>query len=163
MKAVIMFISLICASFYAYGQKPPAYGKAAAGIDIGKIIRHRTIDIEISYAFTRHWSMKGSSSFLLHMKTRQKSEEEIMHESLLGEVKETESGLSQGRHMACLCYWTEEAFKKGFISIGCRYEEHERPECVIGFGYIMPIWKGLAMSLSIEGRGSMDIGLKYIF
>ena len=119
-----MFISLICASFYAYGQKPPTYGKASAGIDIGKLIRHRTIDIEVGYAFSRHWSMAGSSSFLLHIKTRQKSEEEIMHESLLEEVKEPESSPSQGRHMACICYWTDEAFKKGFISIGYRYEEH---------------------------------------
>lgn len=164
MKAVIMLISLLCAGIHAYGQKPQAYGKAAAGIDFGHTARKGTVDIEIGYAISRHWSLAGASSFPLQIKPRQKSEEERMHESLLGETEVTVPEERAQQYRGCICYWPEEAFRKGFISVGYRYEEHEKPECIICLGYIMQIWKGLALSLSVEaGSKDIEIGFKHIF
>lgn len=175
MKAVIMLISLLSTCFHAYGQKPQAYGKAAAGVGIGQIMRKRTVDLEIGYAISRHWSMEGASSLPLHIRPRPKSEEEKMHESLLGKTEITEDETSAQLYRGSVCYWPEEAFRKGFISVGFRYKEHEKPECIICVGYIIQIWKGLAISLSVEAGsrdleiGTMklhehiDIGLKHIF
>lgn len=172
MKVVIMLLLSFYAGVQAYSQ--PLRGAARSGISITCATFRHTLSIEAGYAFTKHWSAEGCAWKGFPIK-ESKSQEEKLHNSLLNEADRPSAGVKKDGFRAELCYWPSDAFNGLFLSTGYTYEELGMIDGCIGIGYMMNIWKGIAMSLSFKTgiselmTGSaklsehIDIGINYIF
>lgn len=167
-----MLLLSLCTWVEAYSQ--PLRGAARTGVNITCATFRHTLSIEAGYAFTKHWSAEGCAWKCFPVKERI-SQEEKLHNSLLNETARPSAELKKDGFRAEVCYWPSDAFNGFFLSTGCMYEELGMIDGCIGIGYMMNIWKGIAMSLSLKSgitelmTGSnklgehIDIGINYIF
>lgn len=172
MKVIIMILLSLCAGANACCQ--PLKGNARTGVSITAAAFRHTLGIEVGYAFSKHWSAEGCVWESLPYKEGL-SQEESIHNALLGNTAGSAIGQSADGFSMELRYWPAEAFSGPYISTGCTYEEPGRTDGSLGAGYMMKIWKGLFLSLSFKtgikelmtGEAkpaeSIDIGINYIF
>lgn len=167
-----MVLLSLCAGIRAYSQ--PSKGAAQTGVSITCATFRQTLSIEAGYAFSKHWSAQGCAWKGFPVKERMSQEEKI-HNSLLDKTSWSTPGQKKDGFRAEVCYWPSEAFSGLFLSTGCTYEELGKLDGCIGIGYMMKVWKGIAMSMSLNTgiselmTGSdriaehIDIGINYIF
>ena len=172
MKAVIMVILSLCAGIQAYSQ--PLKGTAKTGVSITCATFLHTLSIEAGYAFSGHWSAEGCAWKCFPTDERL-TQEEKLHNALLDKATWPPAGQRGDGFRAEVCYWPSQAFNGLYLSTGCIFEEQKKADGCIGIGYMMNIWKGMAMSISLKTgisklmSGSdeltehIDIGINYIF
>lgn len=172
MKVVVMVLLIICTGAKSYCQ--PHKEQAAAGIGMTSAVFRNTLRIEVAYAFSEHWSLEGDAWKRFPSKDRKSTEEKI-HDILLGHTEEVTVGEDADGLCATVCYWPSKAFSGPFLAIGYAYEERGRNDGCIGIGYMMKVWKGLAIRLSLKSGISelaagtemktchLDISINYIF
>ena len=172
MKVLIMLLLSLCAGTKACCQ--PSERASKAGVSITHAIFSHTLDIEVGYAFSKHWSAEGCAWKVFPLKDRL-SQEEKLHDNLLGKTAWSPV-IPDGDGLRMeVCYWPSEAFSGPFISTGCTYEELGKADGCIGIGYMMKVWKGITLSFSLRTgilemaagadrfAGNIDIGINYIF
>ncbi len=172
MKVIVMLILCICSGVEAYGQS--VEGHAKVGISLIEATAKNTLCFNIGYAFSKHWSAEGCAWKCFPVKDRQ-TEEEKLHNSLLDKTEKTAMEQNTDGFRAEACYWPSEAFHGLFFSIGYEYDEQGDSDGCMRIGYMMNVWKGITMSMSMK-TGVMkliagterpaehiDIGINYIF
>ncbi|MBR5300285.1 MAG: hypothetical protein IKU36_08570 [Bacteroidales bacterium] len=167
-----MVILSLCAGIQAYSQS--LRGAAKTGVSITCATFRHTLSIEAGYAFSRHWSAEGCAWKDFPANERL-SQEEKLHNTLLDKATWAPAGQKGDGVRAEVCYWPSQAFSGLFLSTGCMFEVQKKADGCIGIGYMMHIWKGMAMSMSLKTgiselmAGSdkltehIDIGINYIF
>lgn len=167
-----MVFLIICTGARSYCQSQK--GPATAGISLTHAALKNTLRVEVGYSFSKHWSLEGDARKRFPSKDRKSTEEKI-HDILLGHTEEVTVGEDADGLCATVCYWPSKAFSGPFLAIGYACEERGRNDGCIGIGYMMKVWKGLAVRLSLKSGISelaagteiktchLDIGINYIF
>ena len=167
-----MLLLSLCTGAEAYCQ--PLKRAAKTGLSITSATFRHTLDIEVGYAFSKHWSAEGCAWKIFPFKDRQSQEEKI-HDSLLDRTAWSPVVSGGDGIRLDICYWPSEAFSGPFISAGCTYEELGKADGSIGIGYMMKVWKGITLSFSLKTgilertteadrlAENIDIGINYIF
>ena len=123
-----------------------AQSEATIGIDIGNMFRTESVNLSISYAFQDKWSVAGHAETSINLTHEVPDDDYVMHLSEFETLQLRQSG--SFRLSAGIQYWLAEAFKGGWIEIGCRYGRDVKPALTVGAGYEIPIWKGLRIYVS---------------
>lgn len=165
--------AIISAAAALIGMTCLAQNKAMIGIDLGNMLRSESLDLNISYAFQSQWSVAGHAETSMNLTHKVPDDESVMHQS--------EFGILPVRRYGSFCfsadiqYWLTEAFRGGWIELGCRYGKDTKPALTAGAGYAIPVWKGLRVyvscSTALTGTGPDNIrdndgisaGIQWIF
>lgn len=165
--------TIISAAAILTGMACLAQSKAMIGLDLGNMFRTESVNLSISYAFQDKWSVTGHAETSINLDHKVPDDEYIMHLSEFETLQERQSGAF--RFSAGIQYWVTEAFKGGWIEMGCRYGKDTKPALTAGAGYGIPIWKGLRIYVSyrtdLTGDGHDDLsetdrisaGIQWIF
>ena len=138
--------NIISAAAILIGMTCLAQNKAIIGLDLRDILRAEGLNLNISYAFHDKWSVAGHAEASINLTHEVPDDDYVMHLSEFETLKLRQSG--SFRLSAGIQYWLAEAFKGGWIEIGCRYGRDVKPALTVGAGYEIPIWKGLRIYVS---------------
>lgn len=141
MKRTIISILAVLAGISCLAQH-----KAMIGIDMGRILRTGQAGISLDYGFCGRWSVSGATDIDFGPWKTGKDPEYEGHLSEFEEVVRKQK--APARCSVSVRYWLLETFKGGWLGIGCIDRKESRPGLTVGFGYDMPVWKGLGISLS---------------
>lgn len=133
--------TIISAAAILTGMTCLAQNKAMIGLDLGDMLKTESFNINISYAFLDKWSIAGYAAASISLFNHIPDDEYAMHLSEFETPRIQQSG--SFRFSAGIQYWLTEAFKGGWIELGCRYGKDIRPALAAGAGYGIPIRKGL--------------------
>lgn len=167
---------MILACMRCAGSVPPdgKQGKSMAGIDVSTVSAYYDIRIGFSHAISERWTAGGTVCIGTGIGTRKdKSTEKAEHELEFADedsVVET-AGRPGHSESAVMQFWPRKAYDGMFFLIGGRHSNERKVECILGLGYLLPLWKGLAATVSVEtgiGRTADDgrraaLGICYIF
>lgn len=165
--------AIISAAAMLTGMTCFAQSEATIGIDIGNMFRTESVNLSISYAFQDKWSVAGHAETSMNLDHKVHGDEYTMHLSEFETLQLRQSG--SFRLSAGIQYWLAEAFKGGWIEIGCRYGRDVKPALTVGAGYEIPIWKGLRIYVScrtditgdrqenLRETDGMSAGIQWIF
>ena len=145
--------------------------KRCVGVDLGYAISKGGLEIGISQQFARQWSIDANQKILLSMIKQTPNEEISDHYNTLYPVQE-ESNKTHDEFMTgelMVSYWPVEAYKGMYLQTGCRIGIKELPQCIIGLGYAIKIWKGLTCIMSYDttitqpSYGNFGLKLSYTY
>lgn len=174
MKGIIMAMTSLCVMINAYGQEITKTGTSKVEVSIFNPIMKRTIKVEVGHSISAHWSAEAAV-WKGFQAADNMSDEEKLHADLLGKDSPIISGRLDDKYRVCLSFWPSGTYRGMFLSVGCCKVGYERTDISIGTGYMMNIWKGLTLNISIESgltqikeetthlRDHIDIGINYIF
>ena len=125
-----------------------AQQKSCLGIDAGRIVREGGISISAGYGFSRRWS----ASWKMELDARVfESEYDSEYREHLGEFNGPGNQEQPTRgNSITLQYWIDSIYEGAWIEAGCRCTDRMQADCVIGAGYVIPVWKGLKATLSYQ-------------
>ena len=165
--------AIISAAAMLTGMTCFAQSEATIGIDIGNMFRTESVNLSISYAFQDKWSVAGHAETSINLTHEVPDDDYVMHLSEFETLQERQSGTF--RFSAGIQYWLTEAFKGGWIEMGCRYGKDTKPALTAGAGYGIPVWKGLRAYVSfrtditgekqgfLKGKDGISAGIQWVF
>lgn len=136
-----------------------AQGIASVGMDFMPLSGRNGTIIYGGYGFTGKWSASFSAGIPLRPAGNASDKEHMEH---LAEFDGSpdDSQINDGAVSISLEYWPEGTYEGFYMGAGCRYVIGLSPECTIGIGYSMPVWKGLTSLLSYGTEG-FRLGLRW--
>ena len=126
--------------------------KNMAGLEIGTAIRNRCMKISFCHGLTERWSVGGTVSFNIRRLGPGKTDEMKDHENeFIGteEITMTVEQISDSESVV-MQFWPMALFEGMFIMAGGRHTQEYGLDCVLGIGYLLPVWKGLSATVSLE-------------
>lgn len=141
MKRILTMIFVITIGINCLAQH-----KSCVGIDAGSLIRRGAMNISAGYGFSDRWSISwkfetGTQLF--------NSGHDIEYKEHLEELSDNPETYYQAYGSSIhLQYWLDSIYAGVWLETGCRCTDRVRADCVIGAGYMIPVWKGLKAALS---------------
>lgn len=126
--------------------------KNMAGLEIGTAIRNRCMKISFCHGLTERWSVGGTVSFNIRRLGPGKTDEMKDHENeFIGAegITMTKEHISDSESVV-MQFWPMALFEGMFIMAGGRHTQEYGLDCVLGIGYLLPVWKGLSATVSLE-------------
>lgn len=126
-----------------------AQNKSCIGIDAGSMIRGCGMNISAGYGFCMRWSVSWKAELNADIFKGRHDQEYMEHSSEFDAISETKL-LPYGNSIM-LQYWPDSIYKGAWLETGCRCTlDKLHTDCVIGAGYMIPVWRGLKASLSYQ-------------
>lgn len=152
MKRMLTMISafLICVSGHC--QR-----KCAIGIDLGRIIYTSGVNLSAGLGFTDKWSASWQSEIDLTPLRSKENQEYLEHLSQTDETN-TREKIFQNSSIA-FQYWINRPYEGAYLETGIMEIKNTKASHIIGFGYFMPVWKGLRGCISYRCGSVLSLGL----
>lgn len=118
------------------------------GIDAGGMIRGGDVNLSAGYGFCSRWSLSWKAELNAGIFKAGHDREYADHLAEFNASTETEQ-MPYGNSIM-LQYWPDSIYEGIWLETGCRCSGMLRTDCMIGVGYMIPVWKGLKASLSYQ-------------
>lgn len=170
----LIFLFLCFTGIYTLAGKESQVREQKEGIisiDILSLLTDGRLVIEGGFGFCSKWSITGCAKINLIGMGKGLSSEERNHEDQLSELNgDKEINGSNIFHEAEFSFrhWIKDIWKGFYISAGGSINNRFAPDCLIGTGYMIQIWRGLSMDINIcrkiiENKNKIRIGISYVF
>ena len=169
----MILITCMTLLHFCHAQDYRQAGANMFGIGMTHPVMNGRILINFGHSINCHWSIGAGAAIGLPEMRKNISEDEKIHEGILSDMPGYHlQGNTSSANME-IFHWPWETYRNGFISIGCSYGEREGIDFIIGAGYMMRVFKGLAVAIKTETglinqrktefSETISLNLNYIF
>lgn len=131
--------------------------RCAVGIDLGRIIYTSGANISAGLGFTEKWSASWMSEMNLSPLQRKENPEYMEHLSQIDEVRERKK-IFQNNSIA-FQYWIDSPYEGAYLETGIMENNSTKVCHIMGFGYFMPVWKGIRGCISYRYNSGFSFGI----
>ena len=129
--------------------------RSIVGTDLSSPILRGAVRIAAGHGIRDRWSLEGEVGMNLKLiAVKREDEEESDHRlELLGDVNESPGFRDTFIDISVLAgYWPKRCFEGLCLQAGYSYKDRGGPDCCIGAGYAVNIWKGITFIISYRFR-----------
>ena len=131
--------------------------RCAVGIDLGRIISTSGVNLSAGLGFSDKWSASWQSEIDLTPLHNKDNQEYMEHLSQTEEAR-TKEKIFQSSSIA-FQYWINQPYEGVYLETGIMEIKNTRASHIIGFGYFIPIWKGIRGCISYRYGSAFSFGL----
>ena len=125
-----------------------AQQKSHISLDMGSIFRSKSIHLSAGYGFHGRWSVSWKTDMSTQTLRMEQDNEYMDHISEFSDDIMT-SSLPYGNSVS-IQYWPDSVYEGAWLEAGCWCSDKFQTDCIIGAGYMIPVWKDLKAVLSYQ-------------
>ncbi len=130
------------------GMSGFAQYKSHIGVDVGSMMMGNSVNLSAGYGFCGRWSVSWKVEIGTKMLDREYDSEYKDHIAELEDNAGTVS-LPSGNSIS-IQYWPDSIYNGAWVETGCRCTYGRQADCMIGAGYMIPIWRGMKAVLAFQ-------------
>ena len=131
--------------------------RSAIGTDVSRLIHTDGINVSAYLGITEKWSVNCQTEIGMTHLIRKENEEYSEHLSTM-DMLLTRETVVQNSSLS-FQYWTSIPYEGAYLETGIINTERSEVSHILGFGYFMPIWKGICAAVSYRNCTGFSFGV----